>query len=107
MPHQDADGPGRRPQPVLQCQVVMAMVRVLRPPEGDAVCRQNGGGAHRHQSETHLCCTLTLTWRCDQVLLLPASVLYTAFSPVSLFPRPGESCPLSHSVSYQQHFRVS
>lgn len=89
MLHQDADSPGRRPQPVLQCQVVVAMVRVHRPPESDAVCRQNGGGAHRHQSETRLCCTLTLIWCCDQVLFLPASVFYitdTSFPSLSLSP---------------------
>ena len=55
----------------------MEMVRVLRPPKGDAVCRQNRGGAHRHQSETHLCCMLTLAWCCDQVLFLPTSILFT------------------------------
>lgn len=52
LPHQDAEGSGGRPKPVLQRQVVMAMVRVLCPPEGDAVRRQDGGGAHRHQGET-------------------------------------------------------
>lgn len=48
---QDAEGPDGGEQLVLQRQVVMAMVRILRPPTSDAVRRPDGGGAHRLQGE--------------------------------------------------------
>ena len=83
----------------------MEMVRVLRPPKGDAVCRQNRGGAHRHQSETHLCCMLTLAWCCDQVLFLPTSILFTHLThppPPSLFPTIQVDPALCHTL-----FRIS
>lgn len=70
--HQDANGPQGGQQPVLQRQVVVAMVRVLSPPEGDGVRGQDGGGAHRHEGEAkqtlrllYICCVVKYINACS------------------------------------------
>lgn len=49
--YQDTENPWRWRKPVLQCKVVMAMVRVLCPPTSRTICWPDRSGAHRHQGE--------------------------------------------------------